>query len=1232
MKFRDLLGKLILLGGMALAANVIAAPDAADFLNPPPAMRPWVYAFWMEGNVTKEGISADLEAMAHQGIGGMLFMDGALGNPNGPLRFMSDSWREMFSFMLAEANRLGIQVNVNNAPGWAGSGGPWVTPENSSQKIISSETVLAGPRHFSEQLAAPTAVNHGYYKDVAVLAYPAPVKAGKELYRIPDYNSTKSFAGDRDFAGVVPWPRFIPTAGSYPPVAANESVPAAKMRNLTAHLDASGKLTWDVPAGHWLVLRFGRTVANGELRSAQAEANGLETDKLSQRALDAHFAAMVGKLADEAGPLTGKSLVAVHIDSWEAGSGNWTDGFAEEFQRRRGYDLMPYLPTLSGIVVDSREVSERFLWDFRETVSEMMLDNYAGHMQTLAHQRGLWTSVEAFDGMASDLRYGGRADQPMSEFWQRPIYSGLPMGDLSEEMASAAHVYGKPVVGAEAFTARWGDFLDYPATMKPLADWAFSTGVNRLYFSEWVMQPWPQRKPGVSFQDLGTVFGAGVTWWPESKPWHDYVARSQYLLQQGQFVADVCFLAPEGALGRFSPPIPATIRGGIPSRPPYNFDDCPAEVLLQGSSVKEGSVTLASGMEYRLLVLPTFDAGEKPVMHLMETDDYYYQPKPIQKTQTMTLPLLRRVKQLLEEGATVLGDRPVASPSLEGYPASDVEVVKLADEIWGNGAGSGGSGQRAVGKGHIVWGQTPAEVLAGMKVPADFSSDETLKGKLNHTHRRADDGTEMYFLVNQQDAAVQGTVSFRVHDRQPEWWSPQTGKTEPAVVYKDTGETTEMPVSLNANESMFVMFRKSAPKHWVAASSIIPDTASPAPIDDAFEVATWTKPAGPISMPVESADGLHYADPHLLEPAIGAQTFTSPGQGRGGFAVGGNGVVVFQFGPSGEIQPLLAYASNLAVPLVNDSTQSKDPIMQAAGEKRIHIGVVYKDRIAYLFIEGVLVKTGPKSQLAPREGGGWADQRTFAADLAARDYLEQILVATGHSDLLLAKGVKDALPAIDPLHDLFWRSGEYTLTASTGEQVTRKVQLPPPLEVQGAWQVQFDPNGGGPTSVSFDHLQSWSTRTEPGIKFYSGAANYQKTFRANFPEHSANRIYLDLGKVAVMAHVTLNGKDLGVLWNPPYRVDVTDAIHARGNNALQVKVINLWVNRLIGDEQLPEDSDRDADGTLKSWPAWIATNAASPTGRRAFATRHLWKASDPLIDSGLIGPVRLLAAQPIETR
>ena len=479
---------------------------AEEFRRPPDSARPWVYCFWLEGNVTREGITADLEAMRRAGIGGLLFMDGNMGNPAGPHRFMSESWRAMFKHMVSEADRLGLEINLNNDPGWAGSGGPWVTPEQAAQKVVTSETILQGPVHFDAVLAQPPTARN-FYRDIVVLACPAPAAgADGKFRRIENFNSTKSFAGGQDFAGVVPWPRSIPTNPQWPLVPGPQCVASAKVRNLTGRMDPHGRLKWDVPAGRWLVLRIGHTLAGGTTRSSQPEATGLECDKLSKSAIEAHFSAMVGKLLADVGPLAGKTVVSTHVDSWEAGSGNWTAGFRDEFRRRRGYDLLPYLPTLNGLVVDSLEVSERFLWDFRETICEMLLENYAGHLKELAHRKGLRLSIEGYDGTCDDLRFIGRADEPMCEFWQRGCYTGLPLCDIVDEVASAAHVYGRRIVGAEAFTSWRGDFLDHPATLKPLGDWAFCAGVNRYCFSEWIVQPWPERVPGVSFLFIGTVF------------------------------------------------------------------------------------------------------------------------------------------------------------------------------------------------------------------------------------------------------------------------------------------------------------------------------------------------------------------------------------------------------------------------------------------------------------------------------------------------------------------------------------------------------------------------------------------------------------------------------------------------------------------------------------------------------------------------------------------------------
>lgn len=1200
------------------AARDSGEPWINNFASPPDEAYPWVYSFWMEGNITKEGITADIEGMKQAGIRGLLFMDGALGNPAGPQRFMSESWLELFSHMLEEAERLGMEVNLNNDPGWAGSAGPWITPELATQKVIIAQTILAGPSHFAGPLARPAGIKHDYYKDIAVLAYPAASSAGALSYRIPGINTTKSFAGDGDFFGVVPWPRFIPTQPEWPAVPADQRIESAKMLDLTDKLEKDGTLSWDVPPGRWMLWRFGHTVSNGATRSAQEDAKGLEVDKLSKSAVETHFANMVGKLAERVGPLAGKVLVSAHIDSWEAGSGNWTTGFREEFRRLRGYDLLPFLPTLDGIVVDSREVSERFLWDLRETACQLLLENYAGHLRDLAHTKGLRLSIEAYDGTCDDLRYAGRADEPMTEFW-RSCYSGLPLSDLSESMTSAAHVYGKNIIGAEAFTSFRGDFLDHPATLKPLADWAFCTGVNRLCFSEWIMQPWPRLLPGVSFATIGTVFHHSLTWWAQSKPWHEYIARCQYLLRQGQFVADICFVVPEGAPYRFTPPIPATERGGIPDRPGYNFDGCPPE-LVPKMTAQEGGVVLPSGMKYRLLVLPTYTANGRPVMRLMDSEDYLYKPMPMPAVQTMTPELLRQVKRLVETGATVLGNRPLKSPSLADFPDCDSEIKQLADELWGDGGGITGTGEHRLGKGRVVWGSTPEGVLGGMGVPPDFAGDEPLEGKLNYTHRRTAEGSEIYFVANQQAALVQGTGSFRTTGKRPELYWPQSGRTEPVYIYEESGGLTKIPLSLQARESVFIVFHPSAktPKHLASVARDgeqlwprLPLKTAPQNLDDSFMMAVWANPGPDLVLPKENGDRWEYARHDMTAPGFGHQTYSGPGQGRNGFAVGKNGIVVYQYSDSGKVEPLLVYEAPITVPTL--------------------VGIIYKDKIPKLYLNGKLVKTGPVNHSPGYASKGYADRCPFAGEIASLEQFNEMLRASNVDSLCAVPTSIHNVAAFDFSHGEIWKSGSYALKTTDGESRQRKVILPPPQEITGPWQVAFDPKWGAPANVTFERLQDWSTRAEEGIKYYSGTATYRCKFNLAQPRlpHSNSRVYLDLGKVAVIAEVTLNGQNLGSLWNPPYRVEVTQALKL-ADNTLEMKVANLWVNRLIGDEHLPEDSERRSDGGLKAWPHWVLDGKSSPAGRFTFASYHLWTKESPLVTSGLLGPVRLLTAEKIE--
>ncbi len=682
----------------------VSCPDmarAADdleqgFANPPAAAKPWTYFFVMDGNLTREGLTADFEAIRRAGLGGVLFMEVNVGIPRGTVEFMSPEWRQLFKHAVAEAERLGLQFTLNAGPGWTGSGGPWVKPEQSMQHVVASAIDVAGPKRFDEVLPRPQRhpaffgdghlpaelekVKNEFYRDLFVLAFPTPVGdqriaeiVEKALYVRAPYSSQPNVK------------TFLPTSASYPPLPAEAVVASDRSLDLTDKLGSDGRLVWDVPEGRWTILRFGATSTGATTRPAPQPGLGLECDKLDKAALDAHFDAFIGALLREIGPRLQSPEAGwnmLHIDSWEMGAANWTAAFRDEFRRRRGYDPLPYLPAVTGRVVDSLEMSERFLWDLRQTAHELVIANHAQHLKELGRRHGFGLSIEPYDmNPCADMSLGGVADVPMCEFWLygfNSFYSVI-------EAASIAHTCGRPVVAAEAFTStdaeRW---QAHPGSVKALGDWAFCAGVNRIVFHRYQHQPQLDRWPGMTMGPYGVHWERTQTWWNMAPAYHAYLARCQFLLRQGLPVADICYLVAEGAPHVFRPPASAT-RGNPPDRLGYNFDGCAPETLLERMSVKDGRLVLPDGMSYRVLVLPKFD--------------------------TMTPAMLRKVKKLVEAGATVVGPRPLKSPSLSGYPQCDVEVRQLATELWGDCDGKKVMA-RNFGKGRVVWDAGPHETLA----------------------------------------------------------------------------------------------------------------------------------------------------------------------------------------------------------------------------------------------------------------------------------------------------------------------------------------------------------------------------------------------------------------------------------------------------------------------------------------------------------------------------------------
>jgi (4-O-methyl)-D-glucuronate---lignin esterase len=562
-----------------------------------------------------------------------------------------------------------------------------------------------------------------------------------------------------------------------PPLPPSAIVKRADIINLTSKMDKDGKLHWDVPAGRWTILRMGYSLTGAKNRPAVPAALGYEVDKLSPKYLTAYLHGYTDPLAQTLGPLYGKSLRYVLLDSWEAGLQNWTDEMIAEFQKRRGYDPTPYLPVLAGRVVESAEISDRFLWDFRRTVADMFADNHYGVATDFFHRQGLHTYGEAagvsLEIPEDTLLNKKNVDIPMGEFWMRDLHPTAMYYQDVRGAASAAHVYGKPIVATESFT---GGGYESPFTLKKTADYWFAQGVNRIIFHTSAHQPL-DTKPGNTM--VGTHINRNITWAEQARPFMDYLARNSFMLQQGLAVGDVAYLLNEG------PPstMPFWGAGLQPALPEgYDYDYINTDVLLTRMSVDaDGKLVLPDGTSYRVLVLP--------------------------QTDRMTLPVLRKLVELLAGGATIVGPRPIKSPSLAGYPQSDTDFQIITALLWGDTDGISRT-KHNFGNGTVVWGLPLTDVFAGMKLAKDFECSRALDGSVPWIHRRAGD-TDIYFVANRSDRAQDIEARFRIDGKEPELWHSDTGAIEPAEYRIADGRTT-VPLHLAARESVFVVFRRAA--------------------------------------------------------------------------------------------------------------------------------------------------------------------------------------------------------------------------------------------------------------------------------------------------------------------------------------------------------------------------------------------------------------------------------------
>jgi hypothetical protein len=1107
---RQLIKTVLLISILALSQFITNAQPARKtnpvslktlFSTPPSLARPWVFWYWYQASVSRQGITADLEAMKQAGIAGAYLMP-IKGPANPPYMDstvvqLTPAWWAMVRHAMNECKRLGLKLAFHVSDGFALAGGPWITPELSMQKMVWTEKQVKGGALFLDTLAHPYTLE-GYYKDVAVFAFPSPPGAGlstrnispvitssredsnarflavpgnkrtfgceeqcwvqyqfdqpftcrsitissrnnyqsnRLIIEVSDDGKTFRSAGrldpprsgwqdtDENYTHAIPpttarFFRFIyDRAGSEPgaedldaakwkqslrisgielsaeprihqyeekngsiwrispatteaQLRTPDCVPLNAIIDLSGKMDANGKLNWQVPAGNWTILRMGHT-STGHRNETAGGGKGLECDKFNPATVRFQFDHWFGEALRQAGPELAKSVLELlHVDSWECGSQNWSVVFRDEFKKRRAYDPMPYMPAMAGVPVGSADISERFLLDIRQTIADLVSGNFYVTLADLAHKNGVLFSAESVaPTMVSDgMLHYQHADYPMGEFWLRSPTHDKPNDML--DAISGAHVYGKSIIQAEAFTELRMAWDEHPGILKTLMDRNFALGINRLVNHVFVHNPWMDRKPGMTLDAIGLYFQRDQTWWKQGRAWMDYISRCQALLQWGEPVTDIAVFTgedlPRRAVlpDRLVPLLPGIFGKetvdkekmriqniGLPLRQlpagvthsanmagpetlvdplhGYAYDSYNPDALLRLSKPGGGRINLSTGPSYQLLIIPG--------------------PMRMSPNNFLSEESARKIKLLMDNGSHVLfGTLPENTAGHADQSKDNKNLMALLKSI----PTASGRNQQ---KGNTWVGPFTDPGFERFGLAPDFIAIDQ-SGKrvydLAWTHRR-DKDRDIYFISNQKDTSRVVELSLRIKGRIPELWNPLDGSAVIAGNWKIENGRTKLPVHLDANASLFVVLQKA----------------------------------------------------------------------------------------SGSITA--------------------------------------------------------------------------------------------------AKGKN-------------WKSYKSVQT------------------INYPWTVKFDPVlGGSATAVEFTSLQDWSQHADSSIRYYSGTAQYNNSL--NLPSiKKGSRYYLNLGRVADIADVYVNGIFCGTAWTAPFRLDITKAIHA-GANSIRIDVTNTWANRMIGDHRLPED-------------------------------------------------------------
>jgi hypothetical protein len=739
----------------------------AGFQDPPKAARPSVYYILLNGYVNRDYVKHELEQLSKMGIGGLCVFDmGARGlkeafPPIGPA-FLSAEWIENFAHIVQEADKLGLDVQLGVSSSWD-MGASWVKPQNASMALYHSSLVVEGPAELNRLLPIPAIPvlsprdKEGrplFIHDVAVLAFPE--------------DETQS-AGQAKLT-----------------IEAKDSI-----LDLTEKLNANGQLNWKVPLGKWTIVRFVCANTGERLKVPTPASDGLATDHFSGQATQSYIQYLTDRLEQRLGDLRETALKQLYLPSYEVRGAIWTPDFVERFREYRGYDPTRYLPALIGYTIKDEDLTGRFVYDFRKTLGDLLVDAYYRTACEFARRVGLGVEAEAggpgppvHQVPVDALKALGAIDEVRGEFW--PWRTDREQLWVVKETACAAHIYGHRRVHMEAFTG-FRHWQDGPFDLKPSADRAFCEGMNHVVWHTSCHQPPEAGKPGWVY-GAGTHLTPNIVWWAKAKPFLQYLSRCSFMLQQGHFVGDVCYYYGDQGFN-FVPPKHVDPSLGFG----YDYDVVNAQVILDRMRVRNGQLVLLDGMRYELLVLP-------------DRDDIDFQ-------------VLQKIADLVKAGATVVGPKPTRSTGLTGYPDYDRKVTKLADSLWADCNGKTLLEHRC-GKGRIIWGRLLRQILLERGVGPDFSyTGEKEDADLDYIHRHTPQA-DIYFIRNKRMRPESVNAHFRVSGKVPKLWFPDTGRIVEQFVYEQTADGTRVPLKLGPAGSLFIVFCKSDERlHLISADS-----------------------------------------------------------------------------------------------------------------------------------------------------------------------------------------------------------------------------------------------------------------------------------------------------------------------------------------------------------------------------------------------------------------------------